>query len=112
MSASPDILRRMRVLVAIARCLRRGLPTTASQIALNRSSVTLLEAEIRAVLNDFQRREVLHEQNGLYTFELPVFRTWLVDVGVGQLISDKLNEDLATPSSQRRMPLSCAPKKS
>lgn len=91
----PEILRRMRVLVAIARCLRRGLPTTASNIAINRSSTTLPEAEIPAVLNDFQRREVLHEEDRHYAFELPIFRMWLVDVGVSQLISDALNEELA-----------------
>ena len=84
----PDILRRMRVLVAIARCLRRGLPTTATNIAGNRGSTSLPEAEIPAVLNDFQRPEVLHEEDRHYVFELPIFRMWLVDVGVSQLISD------------------------
>ena len=91
----PDILRRMRVLVAIARCLRRGLPATATNIAGNRSSPSLPEAEIPAVLNDFQRREVLHEMERHFVFNLPIFRMWLVDVGVSQLISDALNEELA-----------------
>lgn len=91
----PDILRRMRLLVAIARCLRRGLPTTASNIASNRSSVSLTEGEIPAVLNDFQRREILHEEERHYVFVLPIFHMWLVDVGVSQLIADALNEELA-----------------
>ena len=77
----PDILRRMRVLVAIARCLRRGMPTTPSNIANNRSSTSLSGGEISAVLHDFQRREVLREENHHYVVDLPIFRMWLVDVG-------------------------------
>jgi len=91
----PDILRRMRTLVAIALCLRRGLPATAQNIANNRSSLNLSEVEIPAVLNDFQRREVLREENRVYELVLPIFQSWLVDVGVSQLIADSLNEELA-----------------
>ena len=91
----PDILRRMRTLVAIALCLRRGLPITAQNIANNRSSLSLSEAEIPAVLNDFQRREVLSEENRIYELVLPIFQLWLVDVGISQLIADSLNEELA-----------------
>jgi hypothetical protein len=91
----PDILRRMRVLVAIARCLRRGMPATASNIFNNRSSSSLSEGEIAAVLNDFQRREVLREEGHRYLVELPIFGMWLVDVGTSQLISDAMSEELA-----------------
>jgi hypothetical protein len=91
----PDIFRRMRVLVAFARCLRRRLPSTASNIADHRTSVSLYEAEITAVLSDFVRRQVLYEDGREYKFSLPIFRLWLVDVGVGQLVADALNEELA-----------------
>lgn len=91
----PDILRRMRTLVAIALCLRRGLPATAHNIMDNRSSLNLSEIEVTAVLNDFQRREVLREENRSYVLVLPVFQSWLVDVGVSQLIANSLNEELA-----------------
>jgi len=91
----PDILRRMRVLVAFARCARRCFPATASNIAANRSSASLAEADIPAILNDFQRRDVMHEDNRIYTLKLPIFHLWLVDIGVSQLISDALNEELA-----------------
>ena len=91
----PDILRRMRVLVALARCIRRGLDTTAAHIAENRSSSSLSEAEVPAVLNDFVRREVLQENHRSYVFGLPIFKLWLIDVGVSQLISDALHEGLA-----------------
>ncbi|MHB1220335.1 MAG: phosphoribosyltransferase-like protein [Alphaproteobacteria bacterium] len=91
----PDILRRMRVLVALARCLRQGLPTTAVNIATSKASASLSDAEISPVLNDFIRREVLREEDRSYVFGLPIFRMWLVDVGVSQLIADALNEELA-----------------
>lgn len=91
----PDVLRRMRVLVALARCLRQNLPPTASHIAEHRTSTSLSEAEILAVLNDFIRREVLREEDRQYGFDLPIFRLWLVDVGVSQLIADALSEELA-----------------
>ncbi|MCF1485040.1 ATP-binding protein [Agrobacterium vitis] len=91
----PDILRRMRVLVALARCMRRLTPTTASNIADNRSSVELSEAEIPAVLNDFLRRDVLVDRDHEYQLTLPIFQMWLVDVGLSQLIADKLSEELS-----------------
>jgi AAA+ ATPase superfamily predicted ATPase len=94
----PDILRRMRVLVALARCLLRNLSTNISNIVENRSSTSLPETEIPAILNDFQRREVIREKDGYYVFELPIFCMWLVDIGVSQLISDKMNEELANIS--------------
>lgn len=91
----PEILLRMRVLVAIARCVRRGLPCTPANIVEHRSSTTLSGTEIMAVLNDFVRREVLIERNGEYSIVLPIFRMWLADVGVSQLVSDSMSEELA-----------------
>lgn len=91
----PDILRRMRVLVALARCLRQRRTPTASNIIDHRTSTNLSEAEVLAVLNDFVRREVLRAEDKEYRFGLPIFQLWLVDVGVNQLIADALSEELA-----------------
>jgi hypothetical protein len=91
----PDVLRRMRVLVAMARCVRRGLPITITNIAENRASPALAGTEIPAVLNDFQRREVVYEADDGYDLALPIFRWWVADVGASQLMSDALNEELA-----------------
>jgi hypothetical protein len=62
----PDILRRMRTLVAIALCLQRKLLATVQNIVTNRSSLRLTDTEITAVLNDFRRRDVLKEDNKNY----------------------------------------------
>ena len=91
----PDILRRMRVLVILARCIRQNLEITASNVDEQKTSLRLSAEEISAVLNDFVRREVLVENNGVYSFVLPIFRLWLADVGSSQLIADALNEELA-----------------
>ena len=90
-----DVLRRMRVLVALARCIRKGVLPTGANISENRASSALLEGDVTPVLHDFVRHEVLYEQNGAYEFVLPIFRLWLLDVGVSQLVSDKMSEELA-----------------
>jgi hypothetical protein len=91
----PDILRRMRVLVALARCLRHGHPSTLENIVRNKTSANLSEGEVLSTLNDFVRREVLSEADREFGFGLPIFRLWLMDVGVSQLFADALNEELA-----------------
>jgi hypothetical protein len=97
MERETDVSRRMRVLVALARCLRRRIEPTAANIAENRASNALPEGQVTPVLHDFVRREVLYlnEQTGTYELVLPIFRLWLLDVGVSQLVSDKMSEELA-----------------
>jgi hypothetical protein len=91
----PDILRRMRVLVALARCLRHNQPSTLENIAANKTSASLSESEIHSSLHDFVRRDVLVEADRVFGLGLPIFRLWLIDVGVRQLCADALNEELA-----------------
>ena len=92
----PDILRRTRVLVAAARCSRQCAPLTIQDILARRASGALTEAEVLAVLHDFEYRNVLQDRDGIFSFVLPIFGMWLVDVGAQQLIADTLNEELAT----------------
>lgn len=91
----PDILRRMRVLVALARCLRHAQQPILERIAASKTSALLADAEIQAVLLDFVRRGVLTEVSQVFGFALPIFRLWLTDVGVSQLFADALHEELA-----------------
>jgi hypothetical protein len=90
-----DILRRCRVLVAIARTARRGQPITLTNIISNRHSIALTDAEIQPVLNEFVKRDVLREKDNQYQFVLPIFGSWLTDVGISRLSSDLLAEELA-----------------
>lgn len=91
----PDILRRGRVLVAAGRCLRKGLPLNLENILDNKGQTSLVESDVPPVLNDFVRRDVLQERDGVYKFTLPLFQYWLADVGMARLVSDALGEELS-----------------
>ena len=99
----PEIVLRTRVLVALARCYRKGLPPTISNIFDNRATIDLSERETSAVLNDFVRREVLHENKGLFAFSLPIFENWLVDIGASQLAANSLTAELANEAIREEM---------
>lgn len=96
----PDILRRSRVLVAVARCVRQGSPLTVEKIYSSRVATSLRLEEVQAVLNDFVQRNVLRESGGVFDFVLSIFRWWLVDAGAQQLISDSLGEEIANAALQ------------
>ena len=91
----PEVLRRLRVLVALARCLREHAEPTRDNIAKNRASSSLLDTEIGSVLNDFCRRGILKEAGNCFELVLPIFHMWLVDVGAAHLAADRLSEEIA-----------------
>ncbi len=90
----PEVLRRLRVLVALARCLRKKMEPTIDNIATNRATQALLDSEIGPVLNEFSRRGILREENECFRLTLGIFRMWLVDVGAAQLVADGLSEEI------------------
>ncbi|RWJ05665.1 ATP-binding protein [Mesorhizobium sp.] len=96
----PIVLKRKRVLAALARCIRAGLPATIDNIYAHRSTSELTEAELRSVLADFLSREVLVEEDGDYRTVLPIFQLWLVDVGLTRLAADALSQDLAAEAQR------------
>jgi hypothetical protein len=91
----PIVLLRKRVLSALARCARAGLPATAANLHAHRSTPELTEAELKSVLADFVGREVLIEEDSGYRTVLPIFELWLVDVGLTRLAADTLSRDIA-----------------
>ncbi len=91
----PDILRRCRTLVLVARAARRNLPITIENLLAQKHGLMLPDTEIVPVLHNFVGRLVLRENQGQYTFVLPIFRAWLVEVGGSRLIADALGEELA-----------------
>lgn len=91
----PDVLRRSRVLVAAARCMRNRTPLSISNLADKKISLALNSAEIQSVLNDFQMRLIVEETSSGYLFTLPIFQWWLADVGASKLVADTLSEELA-----------------
>lgn len=91
----PDVLRRSRVLVAAARCLRDQTALNLRNLTDKKVSMALNSADIQAVLNDFQLRLILEESPSGYIFKLPIFQGWLADVGASKLAADTLSEELA-----------------
>jgi hypothetical protein len=91
----PIVLKRKRVLAAIARCIRDGQATTLPNIYAKKGTAELANGELASVLNDFVSRGVLIEEGGIYQVALPIFRLWLIDIGLTRLASDALSEDLA-----------------
>ncbi len=96
----PIVLKRKRVLSAIARCIRAGLPVNVENIYSQRSPSELTEAELMSVLADFVSREVLVEKDGHYSTVLPVFKLWLIDIGLTRLASDALSQNLASDAQR------------
>jgi hypothetical protein len=92
----PDILRRCRTLLTIGRAIRRGDPVTLGSILAGRDGIVLPDSEIAPVLNDFVRRGILLERGKEYDFVLPIFGSWLKEVGVNRLLSDALAEELSS----------------
>ena len=91
----PDVLRRRRVLVELARCSRRGDPLTVANIAARRTSKVLVEGEIVATLTDFAKRGVLSEFEGGFRFYLPIFERWLKQNGLAIVQPDAVSEEIA-----------------
>ena len=91
----PDILRRSRVLVAAARCLRDRVYLTLENLVDRKVSSELTSGEVQGVLNDLHMRQIISERSGEYYFTLPIFSGWLADVGASELVADTLSEELA-----------------
>ena len=91
----PEVLQRLRVLVALARCLRNHLEPTTENITKSKAAGSLMDLEIRPVLNDYSRKGILTEAQERFELTLPIFQLWLVDVGASQLAADGLSEEIA-----------------
>lgn len=94
----PHVLRRLRVLVALARCLRNHMVPTIDNIAKNKATEALPISEIEPVLKEFGQRDILKEENRCFRLTLDIFRMWLVDVGAAELAADRLSEEIAHSS--------------
>jgi len=87
------VLKRLRVLVAFGRALRVGTPTI-SAIGQHLGSLQVSEQDIRPIVDDFCRRDILKEKSGELQPTLPLFSAWLKEIGVTKLIASTLADDL------------------
>ncbi|NGO54305.1 hypothetical protein G6N73_24770 [Mesorhizobium camelthorni] len=93
-------LKRRRTLAAIARCLRAGEEPTLESIWSQRGATQLTKAELGSLLGDMVARDVLSEMGGVYDLKLPIFRLWLMGVGLSRVANDRLGEELASIDQQ------------
>ena len=91
----PIVLERQRVLVALARCLRKRIDSTLDNIKDNRATDTSDDIEVSTRVNEFCGRGILVEREEQYFLALPIFERWLTDVGLAQLAADGLSEEIS-----------------
>ncbi|MBB2199740.1 ATP-binding protein [Gluconacetobacter sp. 1c LMG 22058] len=88
-------LKRKRVLVALGQTKRSSVKLTFDNIITNLRNLSIQSTEVPPILNDFVRRDILRERSSEYSFVLPLFEEWLVQRGVGKLISDTFGDEMA-----------------
>lgn len=86
-------LNRRRVLCACARTLIDGQPLTIEKITANKAGLQINPAHIHTTLMDFVRRGILAEKDGGYSIVIPLFGSWLAEVGTSRLMADALAEE-------------------
>jgi hypothetical protein len=89
-------LRRCRVLIAIGRVLRDGIPLTTEAIASRKGLFPLSNVEVANTVQEFCNRRILQEDGSVLQFTLPLFREWLKQSGVNLIIPDIAADELAT----------------
>ncbi|HYD50627.1 MAG TPA: phosphoribosyltransferase, partial [Terriglobales bacterium] len=90
------VLKRRRALAAVARCLRAGKPATLGNVFAHRGGAAIDERELTPILHNFVDRGVLVEGEHGFDVALPIFRLWLVEVGISRLANDGLSEELTS----------------
>src|SRR5690606_27982278 len=85
-------MKLVRVLVAIGRVLRERIECSSDNIGRFNVPSRLATEDIQVVLEDFVRRDVIALNGHIYTIKLPLFATWLVEIGVNRIVADKLGE--------------------
>ena len=92
----PIVLRRLRVLLGLARCLRNRRETTVDNIRDHRATDTLLESEIAPTLDEFCNRGIMREEESGFKLLLPIFEKWLVDSGASQIATVGMSEEISS----------------
>ena len=94
-------LKRCRLLVAWARTARSGKQPDHDSIRSNVHSGALPSGEVLPLLEDFCRRGVFRDQEGVYYPAVSLFAAWLKEGGFPKLVSDLLGDELAEAKQRR-----------
>ena len=94
-------LKRCRLLVAWARTARSGKRLSHDSMRSNVYSGALPSGEVLPLLDDFCRRGVFRDQEGVYFPAVSLFAAWLKEGGFSRLVSDLLGDELAEAKQRR-----------
>lgn len=90
-------LNRRRFLSACARTLRAAKPLELEFITVNRHGMSLSDGECVTMFHDFVRRRILLQQHEIgYRFSIPLFESWLKELGISLLLTDSLAQEYET----------------
>ena len=92
-------LDRRRVLIAAARAVRAGDAINLNNVVQHKDA-DLDAAKVKAFLGEFAQRNVLHEDQGTFTFVLPLFEAWLVNAGITKLIPEQSAQEQAAQAKR------------
>lgn len=84
--------RRRKVLLALARIVRRGRELTSELMVEEARGAGLDAAQAVAELNGFVRRRLLTEGDGKIEFTVPLFKKWISEVGSREILLDVVDE--------------------
>ena len=96
LAQSPDNAEEIRItrrsiLIAAGRAFRKKPSVNFESIweeFKNAAGLPVEEQRVRVTLQDFVRRKILVEDEGGVNPKIPLFRSWLMDKGVGELLED------------------------
>lgn len=84
---------RRRILVTLAKCLRKDLRTDLAALCEGAQHHGVPESETERVLSDFEKRRVLVHDDGRYRCKVRLFERWLVDRGLNEIALTLAEED-------------------
>jgi hypothetical protein len=86
---------RRKVLVMLAESFNQQNEASTAEILRRAPAYHLQEADVRAELKDFVRRQVLLLRGDIYTCRVPFFASWLKARGIHDIITTFADLDLA-----------------
>lgn len=80
--------KRKCLLIGMGKALRTSLNVTFDDIYAQNPDPTISVMEMKTVLNEFVSRRIIDVVDNTYKIRVGIFRDWLVDVGVSEIIAD------------------------
>lgn len=80
-------LKRRKILIAIISLIHLNNKVTKENICKKAIDLNLSASEVEKFLTEFEKRIILHENNGEYAFVVPFFKKWLLSGGVDKIIA-------------------------